>query len=112
MTQLKSQRIRLLRQQMEESPEDPFPRYALAMELMERGVEEALMHLEFLHREIPDYLPTYYQLAHLYVELDDPGNAAQIFEAGIILAQQQEAHKALHELQAAYQNFKFEYDLD
>jgi predicted RNA polymerase sigma factor len=112
MNQLKSQRIRLLRQQMEESPEDPFPRYALAMELMERGVEEALMHLEYLRSHMPDYLPTYYQLAHLYVELDDPGNAAQIFEAGIALAQQQEAHKALHELKAAYQTFKFEYDLD
>jgi len=112
MLDLKAKRIALLEQQIEEDPTDPFPRYALAMELMERGAGEALVHLRYLLENRPDYLPSYYQAALLFAELQDFENASKTFQAGIALAQAQQAAKALHELQSAYQNYLYENDLE
>jgi hypothetical protein len=56
----------------------------------------------------PDYLPAYYITAQLGADLGYPDNCKRIFEQGIALARQLGENKALHELQAAYQNFLLE----
>ena len=101
-------RIHLLEKYIQEEPENPFNRYALAMEYYESAPEKAvelLLHLTINH---PDYLPTYFKAAHLLWDMNDLEQTDQLFLKGIEVAKQQHDHKALQELTSAYQNFQFE----
>ena len=101
-------RIEQLRVFLEESPNDPFPKYALALELM--GKENALADQYFseLLADHPNYLPTYYTAAHFYLEMEEFHKAKEIFESGIELSVDNQKTHA--ELKNAYQNFLIEYD--
>ena len=101
-------RIHLLKEYIEQDPEDPFNRYALAMEYYEEAPNTALQYLGELVSDQPDYLPTYYKLAHLYWELEMWNDADRVFKQGIKLAEQKSENKTLHELKSAYQNFEFD----
>jgi tetratricopeptide (TPR) repeat protein len=103
-------RINLLQKYIKDEPNDPFNRYALAMEYYESQPIEALDLLEKLHKKHSDYLPVYFKLAYLYWDFDRMKEAGEIFKKGITLAEQQKEEKALFELKSAYQNFKFEVD--
>ena len=101
-------RIKLLQQYIENEPENPFNHYALAMEYYEVQPEKSLDLLEELSQKRPDYLPTYFKLAHLYWEYDNLDRAETIFKKGIELAEEQSDQKTLEELKVAYQNFLYE----
>jgi len=103
-------RISLLKKFIEEEPANPFNRYALAMEYYKEAPHEALVILERLLNECPDYLPSYYKAAHLYWEKDEWDLAEKTFQAGLQLAEQQNDQKALMELRSAHLNFRFEVD--
>lgn len=105
---MNQKRIDLLKAFIEEEPNNPFNRYALAMELYEEAPSEAQILLEFLQANHADYLPLYYKLAHLYWESEDWDKAEKTFLSGIELARRQSEAKTLSELQNAYQNFEFE----
>ena len=107
---MSEERIALLRKFIEEEPENPFNQYALAMELYEKIPEEACRILANLSQDKPNYLPTYFKLAHLYWDFEEWDKAQSIFERGIILASKQDDQKALRELKSAFQNFEFERD--
>jgi predicted Zn-dependent protease len=53
-------RIAMLREFAAKAPEDPFPRYGLAMELVNRGqLDEACEVFQELVERMPEYVATY-----------------------------------------------------
>ncbi|WP_111669582.1 tetratricopeptide repeat protein [Algoriphagus litoralis] len=107
-----SERVRLLRKFIQEEPENPFNRYALALEIKEINPNEAAELFAFLLLNYPTYLPVYFPSAHFFFELGQIEKAREIFERGIALAREKNEQKTLQELKNAYQNFLFENDLD
>ena len=108
---MQAERLKILLQLLQEGPDDPFHRYAVAMEYTNKNIDEALKHLDILLEEHPDYLATYYQAATLYAERDEEDLATAIFEKGIDLAAQQQNEKTLKELKGAFQMYKDEWEL-
>ncbi len=104
------ERVEYLLNLLKNDPKDAFTKYALALEYQKNDKETAGTLFEELLLEQPDYLPTYYQAAHLFIELDELEKAKEIFEEGIKRSTKDLKNQA--ELRNAYQNFLFEYDLD
>ena len=95
-------RIEQLEAFLEEDPNDPFTRYALAQEHLKDGAtEKALSMFEELVETDPDYVGTYYHLGKLYERLDRTDDAIDIYERGIEVARAQKDQKNLSELQDA-----------
>jgi Tfp pilus assembly protein PilF len=103
-------RISQLKKFIEESPEDPFVKYALALEYVKIENDEAGSLFDELLADHSDYLPAYYHAAEYYAEKDEIEKARTAYEKGIELSKQQKDIKAQAELQNAYQNFLFEID--
>ncbi|GAB3921549.1 tetratricopeptide repeat protein [Larkinella terrae] len=103
---MNNNRIQLLRQFIEEQPDDPFNVYALAMEYRNEQPAESWKCLKKLLDEHPTYLPTYYQAADLCTELNNRSEAEAIYQRGIELAREQKNEKALLELNRAYRAFQ------
>jgi tetratricopeptide (TPR) repeat protein len=99
-------RIKILQKHIEESPLDPFPKYALALEYLDDQPDLSVPLFKQLLEENPDYLPTYYQAANLFASLSMNELAEQTFQKGIELSK--DDLKTLAELKNAYQNFQFE----
>lgn len=100
MTQMS--RIDRLLQFLEEDPEDPFVRFALASEYLKAGDERsALAWFEKLVDERPDYVGTYYHLGKLYLRLGRAEDAVRTFENGIKMASSANDFHALSELRSA-----------
>ncbi len=108
---MQAERLKILTQLLAEEPNDPFHRYALAMEHLGKDVEEAQRHLNILLVEHPNYLPTYYQAATLYADQENAAKASDIFEKGIALAQQHQELKTLKELESVYAIYRDEWEL-
>lgn len=105
-------RLQLLRDFIEEEPENPFNYYALALELREKEPNEAVFLFDFILENHADYLPVYFPAAHFFAELNQIQKVKEIFEKGIALAELKKETKTLKELKNAFQNFLFENDLD
>jgi tetratricopeptide (TPR) repeat protein len=98
-------RIEQLEAFLEEDPDDPFTRYALAQEhLKQDDTEKALAMFEELVETDPDYVGTYYHLGKLYERLDRTDDAIDTYEQGIEVAREQKDQKNLSELQDAKMN--------
>lgn len=106
------ERLGLLREYIRDEPENPFNRYALALEIREIDPNEAAELFDFLLLNHSSYLPVYFPSAHFFFELGQIEKARGIFENGIALARDLNNQKALKELQNAYHNFLFDNDLD
>ena len=102
------ERIALLKQFIQEEPENPFNRYALAMEYYDADPMESLKMLRSLLANNPEYLPTYFKAAHLMWEEELWEEAEETFLKGVRLAEEQGDQKALSELKSAYQNFEID----
>ena len=91
-----------LRKFVEASPEEPFPRYALALEL-KAGADAAgaAAELQELLRIAPDYLAAYLQLGMLLQTLGRAAEARQALAAGQELARRKGDGHTLSELTAA-----------
>ncbi len=107
---LSENRIALLRGFINEEPDEPFNYYALALEFVDTDSQAAVSILQELIENHPQYLPTYYKLAHLYWDLNQIEKAQELFQLGIGLAERQGDLKTLAELKAAFQNFQFDQD--
>lgn len=105
---MNTERVNLLKEFIKKEPEDPFNKYALAMEYYDMEPIESLKILQSLLDNHPDYLPTYFKTAHLLWEEEKWDDADLVFQNGIKLAQKLGDQKALGELKAAYQNFEFD----
>ncbi len=95
---MNSERIKMLEQFVAEDPTDPFNRYALALELVKSDKQKAKEIFDQLMLSNPDYVPTYYQAALLYIELTLNDDTTIIIENGIAQAKKQSNLKAVSEL--------------
>lgn len=92
----------MLRQMASAKPDDPFPKYGLAMELRKQGhAEEACAAFEQLVGKHPDYVATYLMFGGLLVERDEKDRAAEIYRRGIEVATRAGNAHAASELEAA-----------
>ena len=105
---MSTDRLDALLEFLQESPDDAFTLYAVATEYRRDHPQKALAYYETLLDEHPQYVPTYYHAAQLYVDLNQPERAEQTYERGIAEAQKQGDALALRELRSAYDEFLFE----
>jgi predicted Zn-dependent protease len=91
-------RLAILRSFAEKRPQDPFPRYALAMEIKNAGdLPGALGTLEALIADHPDYVASYAPTASLMIELGRSDDAATVLRKGIAAAgRRNEDHTRAH----------------
>lgn len=99
------ERLKILLEYLADEPTEPFNIYAVAMEYINKDNAQALFYLEKLLNEHPDYIPTYYQAAALYAELNNIEKADRTYILGIEKAQQKQNMKAFDELKRAYRMF-------
>ncbi|HMQ01291.1 MAG TPA: tetratricopeptide repeat protein [Cyclobacteriaceae bacterium] len=107
---MNSERVKNLENMIAENPDDPFLHYALALEFLSSNPEKTWVMLLDLQKRFPNYLPSYYQAAHLAMKFGSKEQVNDLFKLGIELAENQKDNKALLELKAALQNYLFEYD--
>lgn len=86
----------------QEDPHDPFTLYAIATEYRAVNVEKARLFYEKLLAEHPDYVGTYYHVASLYLQVNEPALAKQAYQKGMQVSRQQGQQHAFAELQQAY----------
>jgi thioredoxin-like negative regulator of GroEL len=95
-------RIGQLRRFIAARPDDPFPRYALALELKGNGdAGAAAAELQDLLARKPDYLAAYLQLGMLLSALDRTDEAREILVRGQQVARSQNNGHTLSELTQA-----------
>lgn len=92
-----------------EEPNEPFNIYALANEYKSLDLEKALKYFQILVQKHPDYIATYYHLAHLFIDLNQEEFAKETFEKGIEIAIKNNESFALRELKSAYDEFMMDY---
>ncbi|HUL58473.1 MAG TPA: tetratricopeptide repeat protein [Anaeromyxobacteraceae bacterium] len=81
------QRLAAFRQFVERSPDDPFPRYSLAMALRSAGqAGQAVAEFRELAHRKPDYVPTYLMLGQVLEAEGRDAEAAKAYEDGIAAA--------------------------
>jgi predicted Zn-dependent protease len=84
------------------SPQDPFPRYGLAMEFRSRAdLAAAWQTFEVLLTDFPGYIPTYLMAGQTLLALGRREEAAQVFRQGITAATSSGDSHAQGELESA-----------
>ena len=79
-----SPRIDMLLGFIQQKPQDPFPRYALALEYKNaERLAESRQQFDLLIREHPDYTAGYLHAGNLYLALGERASAAKIYRVGI-----------------------------
>jgi len=87
---------------MKLKPDDPFPRYGVAMELVSLGsLEDAAAEFQELNRRFPDYTAAWYHHGVALGRLGRRDEARRVFEAGIEACRRKGDDHTLSELQAA-----------
>jgi tetratricopeptide (TPR) repeat protein len=90
-----------IKELLAEDPNDPFLRYALAMEFVSEGAEEeALQCFQGIFRVAEDYVPAYQQAGQVLLRLGRPAEAAEVLRRGITAAARTGERHALEEMQA------------
>jgi Flp pilus assembly protein TadD len=80
----KSGRLAMLRSFAEQRPQDPFPHYALALELKGAGLgDDACKVLQSLIAQHPDYIASYAPAGELLVQLGRLDEARSVYGQGI-----------------------------
>lgn len=102
-------RLKQLMKFYEEEPNDPFNIYALATEYKTSDLDKALEFYELLINNHPEYIATYYHLAHSYIDIGEDEKAKLTFEAGIEIATRNNEAFALRELKSAFDEFMMDY---
>jgi Tfp pilus assembly protein PilF len=95
-------RIATFRALIAKSPQDPFPRYGLAMEFRSRGeMESASAAFDELIAAFPDYVPSYLMAGGVASSLGQRDSARTLFQRGIEVASARGDSHARGELQSA-----------
>lgn len=101
-------RILLLKQYLEKSPDDAFLNHALALEYIKINKDsEAIQCFETLLNQHPDYVGSYYHLGKALERAGFNHRAEKIYEKGIKVASQLKDQHARAELQAAYDDLMY-----
>jgi predicted Zn-dependent protease len=95
-------RIEVIKKIIEQTPQDPFPRYGLAMEYKQAGMaEEAHSAFAALEQSHPDYVAQYLMHGNLLTSMQRVAEARGVLERGMAAAQRKRDQHALGELQQA-----------
>ena len=87
-------------------PDDPFPRYALAMEYKNAGrLDEARETFEALLASHPAYTAAYLHAGNVLLELGEREAARAIFERGVEVCRRRGDGHAMSELEGALSSF-------
>jgi tetratricopeptide (TPR) repeat protein len=98
-------RIEVIKKIVAQQPNDPFPRYGLAMEYKNAGqADEAHAAFSELEERWPEYVAAYLMHGNLLASMHRLDEARAIFESGIAAARKKGDAHALGELQSALQN--------
>lgn len=97
-----SNRIAALRAFIEQRPNDPFPRYALALEYKNGGdLEAAQAMFAALMQDVPSYTATYLHAGNVLIALGRRDEARAVYQRGVeVCTQHGDAH-ARGELEGA-----------
>lgn len=99
---MENDRLKNLLTVFENQKEDPFVRYAIAIELKEVGeLQRSKEFFAELHKLFPDYVPQYYHHGKLLEDLDELDSAKDLYTEGIQKASAQNDSHAASELQGA-----------
>lgn len=104
---MNSDRLNQLLKYYNEEPNDPFIIYGIAMEYMNFNLNKARIYFEMLLENHPDYLATYYQVGHLYEEIEEVELAKNSYQKGMALALKLNNTNTLRELQNALNELEF-----
>jgi tetratricopeptide (TPR) repeat protein len=97
-------RLETIRKIVEQSPNDPFPRYGLALELKNAGQkDEAHACFEELERRHPTYVPQFLMHANLLSEMRRVDEAKAVLERGIAVGRKAGNAHAVGEMESALQ---------
>ena len=95
-------RLAMLESMAQARPDDPFPSYGLAMELVKLGrLDAAKSTFADLVERHSGYVPAYLMFGNLLVKRGELAEAASILDRGIDVARAAGEAHALDELQAA-----------
>ena len=85
-----------------DKPDDPFLKYALAMEYLSQGKHsEAKAYFAELIEHHPDYVATYYQYGKLEESAGNNAQAVSLYQTGIVKSLAVKDSKTARELQQA-----------
>lgn len=91
----------MLRQLLQENPNDAFARYGLAMEYVRDGqVDAAMQEFATLLKANPDYTAAYFQAAQALARAERTEQARQFLRDGIACAERTGDQHAKSEMQA------------
>lgn len=97
-------RIEAFKKFVEQKPDDPFPRYSLAMAYRGAGAfEDAVREFESLIARQPGYVPAYLMLGQTLEQLGRKADAAARYKDGMAAATQAGNGHAQGELMSAYE---------
>lgn len=100
---MNSNRLQKLLQFLENEPNDPFLKYAIATEYNNiNDAENSLKYFEDLIANHRNYVGTYYHLGKLYESLNRKEEAIKIYKEGMQVARTANDNHAFSELQAVY----------
>lgn len=86
---------------LKDDPNDPFLRYALALELESAGeVDEAIAHLQAMIRDFPEYVPAFLQVGQLLAKAEKNEEAKEYLHQGMHVAFKVADHHAYSEMEA------------
>lgn len=95
-------RLAVLLDMERDKPQDPFVKYALALEYLSRGNEaESRAYFERLVSDFGHYLPTYFQFGKLEENSGNKERARALYTKGIELAKEAKEFKTVWELEEA-----------
>jgi protein O-GlcNAc transferase len=94
-------RVEDFKQMIASRPDDPMPRYALGMELKNRGqLDESVEAFRDLIRVKPDFPSAYQQGGMVLVKLGRKEEAKEMYKKGIIAAEQKRDFHTKSELES------------
>jgi predicted Zn-dependent protease len=100
-------RIDAIRKIVESSPNDPFPRYGLAMELKNLGqLDEAEAAFVELEARCPEYVPQYLMRFNLLVEMGKKDEARAVGKRGVEVMRKKGDGHALGEMEGALEGLE------
>lgn len=102
-------RLEKLLEFIDNDPNDPFLKYALATEYLRLNNQgEALKFYIDLVQNHEDYVGTYYHLGKLYELRQEQESALKIYQKGMEVAKKIKDHHALSELMGVYNSLQDE----